>query len=147
MVTPLTTPAADSSNTERPKIYDVSADGSQQITNALATARKEHKVVLLQFGANWCGWCHKLHKLFASDKAIHEELKANYVVVMIDVDKSHNKDLVAKYGTERLGLPCLVVLDANGKHLTTKNTGELEEGDHHSPEKVMAFLKSWAPKR
>ena len=131
----------------RPNIYDESADGSQQVTNALAAARKGNKVVLLQFGANWCGWCHKLHKLFASDNAIREKLKADFVVVMIDVNKGHNKELVAKYGTERLGLPCIVVLDATGKHLTTKNTGELEEGDHHDPEKVLAFLKSWTPKR
>src|SRR5262245_22585941 len=110
-----TTSAAESAKAERPKIYDESADGSQQVTNALAAARKGNKVVLLQFGANWCGWCHKLHKLFASDKAIREELKAEYVVAMIDVDKGHNKDLVAKHGAERLGLPCLVVLDAAGK--------------------------------
>src|SRR5262249_28045802 len=58
---PCTLPPADSSKTERPKIYDESADGSQQINDALTAARKEHEVVLLQFGANWCGWCHKLH--------------------------------------------------------------------------------------
>jgi len=139
--------AADSSKTERPSIYDESADASKQIADALAAARKQNQRVLLQFGANWCGWCHKLHKLFASDKPISEKLKADYVVAMIDVNKGHNKELIAKYGGEKLGLPFLVVLDANRKHLTTKNTGELEEGDHHSPEKVMAFLKKWAPKR
>ena len=26
-----------------------------------------------------------------------------------------------------------------GKQLTTKNSGELEEGDHHSPEKVFGL--------
>jgi hypothetical protein len=47
----------------------------------------------------------------------------------------------------RFGLPVIVVLDAEGKQLTTKNSGELEESDHHNPEKVMAFLKDWAPKK
>jgi len=52
----------------------------------------------------------------------------------------------AKYGhPTHLGLPVIVILDAEGKQLTTKNSGELEEDDHHSPDKVMAFLKKWSP--
>src|SRR5271157_4027090 len=41
---------------------------------ALDVAAREHKHVLLQFGANWCGWCHKLHTLFDTDKQIGEIL-------------------------------------------------------------------------
>jgi hypothetical protein len=47
----------------------------------------------------------------------------------------------------RFGLPVLVVLDAAGKALTTQDTGKLEEGDHHDPAKVLAFLNQWAPSR
>ena len=54
----------------RPPIYDEKADGAKQIADALAVAKKENKRVLLQFGANWCGWCHKLHKLCQSDANI-----------------------------------------------------------------------------
>ena len=128
-----------------PDIYDESADAAKQISDAVAQAKKENKRVLLQFGANWCGWCHKLHKLFETDKAVGSKLNSNYVVAMIDVNKGHNKDLVTKYGGEKLGLPFIVILGADGKQVTVKNTGELEEGDHHSPEKVIAFLDQWAP--
>jgi thiol:disulfide interchange protein len=136
----------------RPPIYDTKADGAKQISDALATAKLEHKNVILQFGANWCGWCHKLHKLFQSDKEIAAVLKDNYIVVLIDVDtvdgKPHNADTNTKYGNPgRFGLPALVVLDENGKQLTTQDTGKLEEGDHHDPGKVMAFLKQWLPKK
>jgi thioredoxin-related protein len=82
--------------TNRPNIYNESADGSKQIADALATAKKEHKHVLLQFGANWCGWCHKLHQLFETDKNIAEALKSDYVVVLVDVNKGHNKDADSK---------------------------------------------------
>ncbi len=101
--------------------------------------------MLLMFGANWCGWCHKLHTLFGTDKDIAEVLKSDYLVLMIDVNNGHNSDLVHKYAAGSSGIPFLVVLDADGKYLLTQHTAVLEEGDHHSPQKVMAFLKKWAP--
>lgn len=137
---------------KRPPIYDPKADGAKQVTEALAVAKREHKHVLLQFGANWCGWCHKLHALFKSDKDIAAFLNANYVLVLMDVDKvdgkTHNADINDRYGNPSgLGLPALVVLDAEGKQLTTQDSGKLEAGDHHDPAKVMKFLKAWAPKK
>jgi len=139
---------ADPAPKGAPDIYDVTADGSKQIADALVTAKKDDKIVLVQFGANWCGWCHKLHKLFDTDAKIAEELKSHYVVVMVDVDKEHNKDVNAKYGNPtQHGLPVIVLLDANGKQLTTKDTGELESGDHHDPDKVLTFLKTWSARK
>jgi len=131
-----------------PDIYDESLDGSKQIADALVVAKKEGKNVLLQFGANWCIWCHRLHGLYESDRDIAAILKSNYVVVMVDVNKGHNKETDLKYGTPTShGLPVLVILDADGKQLTTKDSGELEQGNHHDPAKVSAFLKEWMPKR
>jgi thiol:disulfide interchange protein len=139
--------AGDAPSAAKAAIYDESADGSKQIAEALALAGKDGKRVLLQFGANWCGWCHKLHSLFDTDKDIAARLKTDYVVVLIDVNKGHNGQVDAKYGhPTKFGLPVLVVLDADGKQLTTKDSGELEEGNHHSPAKVMAFLEKWSPK-
>jgi len=143
--------AKQSAKSARPAIYDTKADGTKQIADALALAKREHKHVLLQFGANWCGWCHKLHKLFQTDKQIAAYLKSNFVLVLVDVDKvdgkTHNADINERYGNPmRLGLPALVVLDASGKQLTTQDSGKLEQGDHHDPAKVMEFLKAWSPK-
>jgi thiol:disulfide interchange protein len=139
---------AEESKSDKPKLYDEAADGNKQIEEAQGTAKKDGKRILLQFGANWCGWCHLLHRLFESDKDISQKLKSDYVVVLVDVNKGHNKAINEKYGNPtRFGLPVIVVLDADGKQLTTKNTSELEEGDHHSPAKVMAFLKEWSGKK
>jgi thiol-disulfide isomerase/thioredoxin len=129
-------------------LYDEKASGAQQIEKALIEAKRGKKNVLLQFGANWCGWCHKLHKLCDEDKAIAAELRKNFVVVLIDVDKKHNEDINQRYGNPtKNGLPVIVVLDAGGKQLWTQDTGKLEEGDHHDPAKVLAFLKQWRPKK
>ena len=131
----------------RPPIYDETADGAKQIDAALATAKTNHQRVLLQFGANWCGWCHKLHQLFAADPKIAARLKSDYVVVLVDVNKDHNAAINQRYGNPmQFGLPVLVVLDANGKLLTTQDTGKLESGDHHDPAKVLDFLDRWSPR-
>jgi thiol:disulfide interchange protein len=137
--------AQDSPKAAAAKIYDESSNAATQISDALEIAKKDHKRILLDFGANWCIWCHRLHDLFESNGAIARELKKEYVLVMIDV---HNTETDAKYGQPtKLGLPVIVILDADGKQVTTQDTGKLEEGDHHSPKKVMAFLKEWAQKR
>ena len=129
----------------RPKIYDESADGGKQIAEALASAKQANKRVLLQFGANWCGWCHLLHQTFEKNDHVRKMLEADYVVVMIDAHGEHNSDVEKKYGNPtQHGLPVIVVLDADGKQLTIKDTVELEEGDHHDPQKVLEFLAEWA---
>ena len=136
------------SNSARPAIYDEKADGAKQITEALTVARKENQRVLLQFGANWCGWCHRLHKLFQADAKIAAVLKEAYVVVLVDVNKTHNAAINRKYGNPmQHGLPVIVILDADGRAVVTQDTGQLEEGDHHDPSKVLAFLTRWAPKK
>ena len=141
----------------RPSLYDESADGSKQIVEALDAATKEHKRVLLMFGANNCVSCRILHKFFQTDTNIAVVLHHNFVVVMIDmktdtsgkIENWHNGFLLKKYSPVYQGVPFLVVLDTDGKQLTTQdngNTGNLEEGDHYSHDKVMAFLKEWSPK-
>ena len=140
--------AGDAATTNQAKIYDESANGDNQVADAVAIAQKEHKRILLKFGANWGRWCHRLHKLFESNKSVSEELRADYVVALIDVNKGHNKNLVVKYGAQAgYGIPFLVVLDSDGTHLITKHSEDFEEGDHHNPQKVLAFLKEWELKR
>ncbi len=139
--------AADApGHASRPAIYDEQANGARQIAEALTVAKKEGKRVLLQFGANWCGWCHRLHKLFQTDEKIAARLKESYVVVLVDVNKGLNAEVDQKYGhPTQHGLSVIVILDADGKALITQDTGKLEEGDHHDPGKVLAFLNLWKP--
>ena len=142
--------AAPATTPSRPAIYDRSADGAKQIEEALKAAKAGGKRVLLQFGANWCGWCHKLHALFKDNAEVAQALHENYVVVLVDVDqvdgKPHNALVNERYGKPtQYGLPVLVVLDSDGKQLTIQDTGKLEEGDHHDPKKVLAFLEQWKP--
>ena len=133
-----------------PDIYDTHADGGAQISAALARAAAEHKRVILDFGANWCIWCRRLHATFEGDPAVSSALARDFVVVMVDVNTRNgpkrNAGVNERYGNPvQHGLPVLVVLDSDGRQLTTKDSGELEEGAGHSPAKITAFLASWAP--
>ena len=131
----------------RTPIYDESADASQQISNALVLAKTENKRVLLQFGANWCVWCHVLHHLFDTNRAVRKRIQSNYIVVLVDVNIGHNESTVEKYGKPtQLGLPVIVILDSDGKQLVTQNVGEFGENAEYSPPKILAFLDKWALK-
>jgi thioredoxin-related protein len=136
-----------------PDIYNPQADGTEQVAAALTRAKAGHQHVLLMFGANWCVWCHRLHRTFAADTAVAKALKENYVLVLIDVNTrkgvKRNAAVNERYGNPiRHGLPVLVVLDAAGRPLTTQDTGALEDGKSaHDSAKVLAFLRRWAPKR
>lgn len=132
-----------------PDIYDVNADGDAQIATALNKATAEHKLVILDFGANWCIWCRRLHSTFEGDPSVSKALDRGFVVVMVDVNTRHgqkrNAAIIERYGNPVVhGIPVLVVLDSDGKQLTTKDSGELEEGEEHSPAKIIAFLSEWA---
>src|ERR1041384_6246601 len=43
---------------ERKDLYPAGVDAQKEIAQALLTAAKEHKRVLLVFGGNWCYDCH-----------------------------------------------------------------------------------------
>jgi thiol:disulfide interchange protein len=133
-----------------PDIYDVHADGSAQVGEALARAAADHKRVILVFGANWCIWCRRLHATFENDPRVSAALAKDFIVVRIDINARHGKARNAalndKYGNPiEHGIPVLVVLDSDGKQLTTKDSGELEDGNGHSPAKILEFLSAWAP--
>ena len=136
-----------------PDLYDAQADGSALIAAAVVKARAEHKRVLVKLGANWCIWCRRLSHTFETDPAVAKALNDNFELVLVDVNhrngKSRNDAVNTRYGNPMAqGLPVLVVLDADGRQLTTQETGALEDGKSaHDPAKVIAFLQKWAPPR
>ena len=130
---------------EKPTVYNEVADAKADIAAALERASANHRRVLLQWGANWCGWCIKLHGLYKSDREISKELLYEYDVVFVDIGKwDKNTDLATLYGADlKTGVPYLTVLDESGKVLANQETGVLEDPaiSAHDPAKVLGFLK------
>lgn len=131
-------------------IYDEQADAREQIAAALKHAKKENRRVLIQWGANWCGWCHLLHDTYKKDKAVRRKLLYEYDLVLIDVGRfDKNVELAAEYEADfkKHGLPYLTVLDADGNAIANQETGSLEakgEGAKgHDPKAVLDFLTAY----
>jgi thioredoxin 1 len=131
-----------------------SKDAKVGIAAALTVAKKEHKHVLLNFGADWCGECRLLDKIFA-DPVVSQFLRANFAVVKVDVGKmvglnytERNIDLTLKYGAfttkESIAIPFIVVLDADGKVLDRTNKGEWKHAPAITQQSVLEALKRWA---
>lgn len=128
-----------------PPVYDEQADGRQQVAAALAKAKQENRRVLIQWGANWCGWCKWLAGTMKSDAALRRKLQYEYDVVHIDVGRfDKHKDLAAELGADFKAIPFLTILDADGKPLVQQNTEPFEtkiDGKAgHDAKKLLEFL-------
>jgi thiol:disulfide interchange protein len=125
-------------------------DGAKLISDAMTEARKDHKRVLVQFGAQGCTWCHVLQKLFESDTNLAAKLKSDFVYVNIDVTRGRNKYVDELYGhVTSKGVPVIIVLDAEGKEIYSEGYRLVEgrhpgETYHISPETMLNFLKEWS---
>jgi thioredoxin-related protein len=132
----------------RADIYDTKAQPREQIKAALEKARHDHKRVLIMYGGNWCGWCHKLHDTLKKDQGLARTLLYEYEMVLIDSGHSDVAEITKEHGAKIEGVPFLTILDEDGKVVCNQETGSLEEGDHHDVKKVQEFLtKHAAPSR
>jgi len=129
------------------EIYPVNADANAELKDAEAKAARDHKRVLLVFGANWCFDCHVL------DLAFHQSdlapiLAANYEVVHIDLgpDEHKNPDLVKTYEIPLdKGIPALAVAESDGRLVVSQKNGEFEDARGLTPDVLIEFLNKWKP--
>ncbi|HEX3435715.1 MAG TPA: thioredoxin family protein [Pseudacidobacterium sp.] len=125
-------------------IYSDTADAHQDILQALAQAKREHKRVILDFGGNWCGDCQVLDIYFHQEPNL-SLLEKNFVLVHVDIGHyDKNTDLAEKYQIPlKRGVPALAVLSAYGKLLYSQKNGEFEKMGKVDPGSVAAFLNEW----
>jgi thiol:disulfide interchange protein len=127
-------------------LYPANVDARAEIKEAEQHASKEHKRVLLVFGANWCGDCHVL------DRAFHRpdfaSAIASYEVVHVDIgdDGKKNNDLAAQFEVPlKKGIPALAVLESDGKLVVSQKSGEFENARAMNPQAFLDFLNKWKP--
>jgi thioredoxin-related protein len=129
------------------KLYDPSADAKADIARAVEQADREGKHVFLQIGGNWCKWCLYFDEKVRSNDTLRVAMEENYVLCHVNYSKENrNEEVLKSLGfPQRFGFPVFVILDNEGNRLHTQSSAYLEEGQGHSAEKVLEFLKQWSP--
>lgn len=84
-----------------------------------AAKKPKNDVVVLAFGAKWCGPCHKMKP------TLDKIERKGYTVVHVDVATVKGKQLAKKYNVT--SLPTCVVLDGRG-HEQGRTEGVVSEG-------------------
>lgn len=125
--------------------FDPARDASADISAAIAEAKRTGRNVLIDVGGEWCIWCKRLDQFFVDQNDIAAYLHRNYVTVKVNYSKENKNEAVLSRYPKVAGYPHLFVLDGAGALLRSQDTGALEKGKGHDPEKVMAFLRRWAP--
>ncbi len=133
-------------------IYSDTADAHADIAQAIRTAAKTHKHIILDFGGNWCGDCQVLNIYFHQPPNL-QLLEDNFVLVHIEVSRvpdemTLNTDIAAKYQVSlKHGVPVLAVLDERGRLLYSHKNGGFDAVVRTDPASVTQFLNQWKPKR
>jgi hypothetical protein len=131
-----------------PALYPPPSDAQTELQAAYAKAAKEHKRVLVVFGANWCYDCHVLDSTFRS-AAFKTLVDGNYVVVHINIgdEGQDNNDIAAQYGIPLdRGVPNLAVVDPKGRQVVARQS-DFTATSRIGPGDVRAFLDRWKPRK
>jgi thiol:disulfide interchange protein DsbD len=86
----------------------------QDLEGALAKAKAEHKVVLVDIYADWCAQCKELDEKTWPDAAVKQWVAQNAVPIRIDT-YAKRKDLAQNL--KIAGYPSVILLDAEGREL------------------------------
>jgi thiol:disulfide interchange protein len=125
-------------------IYSATANAHADIAQAIRTATREHKRIILDFGGNWCGDCQVLD-IYMHQSPNSEIVAQHFVIVHVDVGRfDKNLDLAQKYNIPlKRGVPALAVLGAHGKLLYSQQHGEFEDMRHLDSASLTTFLNRW----
>ena len=126
-------------------IYPDDADAHAEIKEAEERASRDHKRLLLVFGANWCFDCHVLDLAFQRPE-LAPILAANYELVHVDLgpDEHKNADLVKQFDIPLdKGVPAMAVAESDGRLIFSQKNGEVEDARGLTPDVLLEFLNKW----
>jgi thioredoxin 1 len=134
-------PAADAPPVQAP--YDTQADAHAQVSAAFASARATGRLVMIDFGGNWCPDCRMLAGVLSAPQ-VKPWAEQGFASVMVDVGRMRkNLDIAAQYGVKITAVPTVLVLTPNGHLLNKDAVFALADARSMSPQAVVDLLASW----
>jgi thiol:disulfide interchange protein len=124
--------------------YDPSRDPAADLAAAVEEASASGRRIMLEVGGEWCHWCHLLEEFFDTHKEHRDLLHDNYVVVKVNYSPENENEAFLSRFPPFKGYPHIMILDSDGSHLHSQDTGLLEQGQGYDPEVMRAFLLKWA---
>ncbi len=98
--------------------WKIESPAPEIVAKALPQLRSSGKLGFVEFGADWCTWCHHMDKFF-DQSAATPILGKYYVRIPVDYERNQGAPEVAAQMGEKgnEGLPWWAIIDANGKVL------------------------------
>jgi thioredoxin-related protein len=104
------------------------ADWTEDYAAAVKRAKKEHKLILLDFtGSDWCIWCQRTDAEVFSTKGFKDYADKNLVLVKLDFPQSHPQSDAVKAQNAKLedrfgitAFPTLIVLNNKEKVVSSQ---------------------------
>jgi thioredoxin-related protein len=127
--------------------FNPAKDPFRDLRETIFKAQITEKRILLDVGGEWCIWCHRLDGFIEAHPELKNFLSDNFEVLKVNYSpENKNEKFLAQY-PKVAGYPHIFILENNGEFLFSKNTGKLEKEKSYDAEKIMNFLKEWAPKK
>src|SRR5690606_11009571 len=108
--------------------YDPKADPFEQYHEAIERAEREHKLVLVIAGGDWCRWCHVLEGFVANDADVAQRLHETFVVMKAYVGFDNYNDLFFSQLPPAIGAPHFWVISPDKEVLASQSTAGFEAG-------------------
>ena len=124
--------------------YDTAADAHRVVEAALAEGRREHRVVLIDFGGNWCPDCRMLSGVLA-EPAMHRWLADHAVLVTVDIGRfDRNIDIAARWNVPIRAVPIVLAIAPDGTLLDRADPTALSDDRSMSAQAVADQVAAWA---